>query len=129
MPINMTDGLLRAFAMFHPNLKPLIDLIAEYEPQLEKLGPVIKAAEEEGGSAYEAAVAAAPDLAAAIKNFASSQPATASSVEEANKIVANRTETVTRHVFSASPLTTEEEAAWMSGATPATSTDSRAGGN
>jgi hypothetical protein len=115
MPINLTDGLLRAVALFHPDLKPMIDMTIKYETQLELLDPAIDAADKESGSAFAAVESAAPDLAAAIKNLAASIPAIAATQAEADKIVAARTEVATRHILGARVMTTAEEEAWLNG--------------
>jgi len=112
MAINILDGVLRAVAMFHPELKNLIDIALKYESQLEMLAPVIEAADKEGTSAFDAAVKAAPDLAKAIHDFVTALPAQAPSAAEADRTIAVKKEAVSRHIFGARPMTNEEEDTW-----------------
>lgn len=123
----LIDGALRAAASLHPELAGLIDLALKYEPQLEQLGPIIKAAAEEGPGAFAAAEEHAPELAAAIRNFAHSLPGTAATSAHAEQALKVNTENVTRDLFHIGRMDPDEEKAWIDRATPANE-DSRFGG-
>jgi hypothetical protein len=113
MAINMLDGVLRAVALFHPELKTLINIALKYEPQLETLEPVIVAADKEGPSAVAAAEKAAPDLAKAIHDFVNSMPASAPSAAEGARMLAVKKEAVTRNIFGSVPMTETEQQSWI----------------
>lgn len=118
MAISMLDGVLRAVAMFHPELKDLIEVALKYENQLEALEPVIVAADKEGGSALAAAEKAAPDLALAIHNFVNSIPAQAPNAHAADRMINMKKEAVTRSIFGSVPMSNEEQKSWLDRAAP-----------
>lgn len=113
MAINMLDGVLRAMAMFHPELKDLIDVVLKYESQFEAIGPIIVAADKEGESAIAAAEKAAPDLAQAIHNFVNSMPAQAPNAQCAERMVAIKKEAVARNIFGSVPMSQIEQKTWL----------------
>lgn len=113
MAIDILDGVLRAVAMFHPELRTLIDVALKYENQIETLEPIIVAAAQEGPSALAAAEKAAPDLAKAIHDFVNSIPAQAPNAQEANRMLAVKKEAVTRSIFSSVPMSNQEQKSWL----------------
>lgn len=109
----IVDGLLREVARLHPGYAPIIEFALEHEDQIEKLGPVIAAGVEEGPGAFAAAEKAAPDLAKAIRDFASSVPGTAASPAHADAAIAAHAENVTRQIVGLHKMSPEEEREWM----------------
>lgn len=124
--MSIVDNLLGLVKIWHPELSVLIDLAIKYEPQIEKLGPVIVAAAEEGPGAFAAAKEKAPDLAKAIENFVHAMPGTAVSHAAAAISLNTAKENITRQIFGAAKMTPDEEMAWMDRASPI-SQDSRSG--
>jgi hypothetical protein len=120
MAISILDGVLRMTAMFHPELKTLIDVALKYQTQLEALEPIIVAADQEGPSAIAAAEKAAPDLAKAIHDFVNSMPAQAPNAKEAQRMMAVKKEAVTRAMFGSVPMSDQEQKTWLSQAAPET---------
>lgn len=121
----LLDGALKLIARFHPGIGPVVTFAIDHEDDIDRLMPVITAAVEEGGSAYEAATKAAPKLAGAIRDFIHAVPASAPSHTAAAKAVAVHTENATREVFGLPHLTDDQEKDWMDRATPPD--DSRVG--
>lgn len=110
---SIIEGLLHAVASFNPALGPLINMALEHEAEIIKLGPVISAAIDEGPGAFAAVEKQTPKLAAAIKDFVHSLPATAPTAVHADASLKVATENATRNVFGFKKMTPEEELAWM----------------
>lgn len=110
----LIDGLLHTVASIHPDYKPLIDFALAHEDQLEKVGPVIKAAAEEGPGAFAAAEKAAPELAKAIRNLAASIDDMPMNSSTPPGVVEDlHAENVTRQIVGFQKMTSVEERAWM----------------
>ena len=123
--MSLVDGVLDMVATFHPELGPLIKLAIQYEPEAEKIIPILQAAAKEGPGAFAAAEEHAPDLAEAIKNFVHAMPNAATSTDHSNQILADAKENATRIIAGLGPKTAEDEKAWLDSKSP--SDDSRTG--
>lgn len=115
----LIDGLLHTVASIHPDYKPLIDFAVDHEDELEKIGPVLKAAAQEGPGAFAAAEKAAPELAKAIRDLVSSIPRPAGSPAESKAAIATHAENVTRQIVGLHHMTAAEERHWMDQTTAA----------
>ena len=111
--LTLLNGGLNILASLYPKAAPFIATLQKYEPMIERAAPVIAAAAAEGGSAFEAAKAAAPNLAKALSDLVSSVGATLTKGNEAIHI-----ENFTRGLVGIGKMTPEEEQAWMERATP-----------
>lgn len=114
----LLNGAISAIETFHPELTPILSAIMKYEPELERLEPVILAAVKEGPGAFAAAEEHAPELAAAIRHFVASKPGTAPSPAASAAQVATASENFTRKMFGLNLMNPDEERAWMDGTTP-----------
>lgn len=119
----IVTGALRAIELFHPELTPFLEQVIKYEPELEKLAPVVKSAIEEGSSALAAAEEAAPDFVSAIKNFVRTIPGTAATHAESTAVQDTHAENMLRAMFA--PKTPEQEKEWMDSKSPYGGDDSR----
>lgn len=107
------NGIISLVEMFDPNAKPLLEKLRTALPYLPKASAVVFAAVREGGAAYTAATAAAPELTKAIKDLAGMLPH--KPVEMDSGL---HQENVTRVLFGLGRMTSEQEKRWMDLATP-----------
>jgi hypothetical protein len=119
--LTLLNGGLNILASLYPKAAPFISTLQKYEPMIEQAAPVIKAAIAEGGSAFDAAKAAAPNLAKSLTDLVSSVGA---AFTKGNGDI--HLENFTRGLVGIHKMTPEEEKAWMDRASPV-SEDSRSG--
>lgn len=115
-----------------PGGRQLHDLLVKYHDQIESLAPIIENIGE-AGSALAAAEKAAPELAAAIKDFVRQLPPgtivsmSASPPDVPAPLTAAARENVARVLLGRHAMTPDEEAAWMAAQTASVG-DPRFGG-
>jgi hypothetical protein len=68
--MSLVSGLLGIVKFLDPKYAPLINEVEKIEPQIEANAPLIAKALAEGATAFEAAKAASPDLAATLGEIA-----------------------------------------------------------
>lgn len=112
---SILTGVLGIVSMVYPPAAPIIGIIEKAAPYIIAAKPLISAAISEGGSAFEAATKAAPQLAQAIKDLASH--AFAGGIKFGSTDMGS-VENIARAVFGFRQMTPEEEKRWMDRMTP-----------